>query len=63
LLSALTQLDPEAGALLRDYFAATDGDGKRKVAERIADRVLGTRGFFEWDSTPEAQPEPEAGEP
>ncbi len=32
---------------------ATDLDARLCLAERLADRTIGARGFFEWETMPE----------
>jgi len=53
LLGAIARRDPELGRLARAFFAATSYADRRAVGETIADRTVGARGFFEWDSGPE----------
>lgn len=54
LIAALDDLDPALVALARVYFAASDVAELVRIAEQIADRTIQTRGFFEWESNPEA---------
>lgn len=53
LLSALDALDPALADLARRFYDACDASARRALAEQIADRTLGVRGFFEWESDPE----------
>ena len=56
LLAQVTALDPQVGAAARAVFA--DGPVSRRLAaaEQVADRTVGARGFFEWDSGAEPVP-------
>jgi predicted nucleotidyltransferase len=60
LLRAFAKLDTETAALATRFFEASHLDLRLKLAERIADRTIETRGFFEWETTPE---EVEEGKP
>ncbi len=53
LLAAAGELDPELGRLARDFYSAADITDRIALAGLIADRTIQTRGFFEWESTPE----------
>jgi len=53
LLAALESLDPALADLARRFYLAHEPDAQRALAEQIADRTLGVRGFFEWESDPE----------
>ncbi len=46
--AALTKLDPAAGTLLAAGLRDNDLAGRLRMAERLADRLLGVRGFFDW---------------
>ncbi len=46
--ATLLKLDPAAGTLLASGLRDNDLAGKLRVAERLADRLLGARGFFDW---------------
>jgi hypothetical protein len=50
LLAALDEMDAELGTLARRYFAAASTDERLRLAGEIADRTIGVRGFFEWES-------------
>ncbi|HEY9228358.1 MAG TPA: hypothetical protein VIP11_17000, partial [Gemmatimonadaceae bacterium] len=54
LLGIVEAIDGPIGALGREFFSATTYAARRAAAEQIADRTVGARGFFEWDSGPEA---------
>jgi hypothetical protein len=44
----LMKLDPASGTLLAAGLRDNDLAGKLRMAERLADRLLGVRGFFDW---------------
>jgi predicted nucleotidyltransferase len=50
LLGMVEAIDDKLGTAARDFFTATDFAERQGSAERIADRTIGARGFFEWDS-------------
>jgi uncharacterized protein (TIGR02246 family) len=50
LLGDVTRRDPELGRLAHTFFSATSYAARQAAAESIADRTIGARGFFEWDS-------------
>jgi predicted nucleotidyltransferase len=54
LLDALETWDAALGALVRRFYSAATLEAALVAAEQIADRTIATRGFFEWESTPEA---------
>jgi predicted nucleotidyltransferase len=54
LVAEVVRLDPELGAWVRAFEAAGTLEERLPLAERIADRTLGARGFFEWESPVEA---------
>ena len=53
LLGRIDEVDPELGKLARGFYLTGEPDLQLQLAGQIADRTLGARGFFEWDSTPE----------
>jgi hypothetical protein len=53
LLSFVAELDPALGEQARRFFGDATFAERREVAEDIADRTIGVRGFFTWDSGPE----------
>jgi predicted nucleotidyltransferase len=53
LLRALAEIDPETVEEATEFSTATDLDARLRLAERLADRTIGVRGFFEWETTPE----------
>jgi hypothetical protein len=60
LLATVRELDPALGAAADAYFAAATLEQRRDAALSVADRAIGARGFFEWDSGPETV-DPPAG--
>lgn len=53
LLGELGVLDPETTKVARKFFEASSLELKLDLAGRIADRTIGARGFFEWETCPE----------
>jgi hypothetical protein len=53
LLSALAEIDPETAQMAIEFFTAADLATRLHLAEQLADRTIGTRGFFEWETVPE----------
>jgi predicted nucleotidyltransferase len=53
LLASVEGLDPELGRLVRGLEAASGVEARLRIAGAIADRTLGVRGFFEWQSAVE----------
>ncbi len=56
LFEHMTAVDPALAQAGRDFFLAGSLDERLEWAAQIADRTIGTRGFFEWESAPEAVP-------
>jgi hypothetical protein len=56
LLGELQAVDAELVGLVRRFAAAPTLEQRLPFAEALADRCLGARGFFEWESPPEAVP-------
>lgn len=54
LLDVLEAWDATLGALVRRFYGAATIAEALALAEHIADGTIATRGFFEWESTPEA---------
>ena len=50
LLAAVDASDGTLGQVVRTFFSATSFRDRRILAEDLADVLIGTRGFFEWDS-------------
>lgn len=57
LLRRLDEFDPQSGQIARAFFSAATLAGKITAAQQIFDRVVRARGFFEWETDPEAVPE------
>ncbi len=50
LLRALEELDPLLAELARSFYRATSLPERLSLAESIAGRTIGVKGFFEWES-------------
>ena len=61
ILGMVEAIDDKLGVSARDFFTATDFAERQRAAERIADRTIGARGFFEWDSGEWPVPERPSG--
>ena len=57
LLNEVDRIAPEVGQLAKKYYRTMAFKRQLRYATRIADRILGTRGFFAWKS--ERQPNSE----
>ncbi len=58
LLSALEELDTPLAGLARGFYRADSLPERLALAEAIAGRTIGVRGFFEWESeVEEVKPE------
>lgn len=53
LLAVFADIDSEAAQLAQAFFAAPALETRLILAEQLADRILGVRGFFEWESVPD----------
>ena len=53
LIGEIDALDPETGTLAREFLRAGTLDERFERARALADRLIGARGFFEWESDPE----------
>ena len=60
LVSEVTALDPVLGDMVQRFATAALPDERLNAAQRLGERVLQARGFFEWDSGPDPVP-PAAG--
>lgn len=49
-LTHLAALDPVAEALIRQFTQTGDINDRYRLAADLADRILDTQGFFEWES-------------
>lgn len=54
LLNELAMLDSQTAELARRFFEASSLEPRLDLAGEIADRTIGARGFFEWETSPEA---------
>lgn len=50
LIARVTTQDPALGAVARRVFSNAPFADRRAAAAAVADRTIGARGFFEWDS-------------
>ncbi len=50
LLATIAVRDPAVGSLANAFFSACTAAERLAAAEAIADRTIGARGFFPWDS-------------
>ena len=53
LLTMLNKIDPETAQLACPFFEQSDLTARLRLAEQIAERTIGVRGFFEWESIPD----------
>jgi hypothetical protein len=53
LLKSVEDLDARLADLVRAFFGACEIGQHLTLAEQIADYIIETHGFFEWESTPE----------
>ena len=53
LIARVASLDPVLGDLARRVFSDAPAVVRLEAAAQVADRTVGVRGFFEWDSGPE----------
>jgi predicted nucleotidyltransferase len=58
LLEQFGLLDNESAAKVRAFFQTSDCQERVTLATEVADKILGTRGFFEWASVPEMKEKP-----
>lgn len=56
LLARVAALDPALGAQARRVFSDAPFPERQAAAAAVADRTIGARGFFAWDSGPEPVP-------
>jgi predicted nucleotidyltransferase len=56
LLGQLEAEHPDVAALAAEFFGASGLPDRARLATEIADRTIGARGFFEWDSGPGPAP-------
>ena len=60
LLSIVAKINPAVGERAIAFFAASALSDRIESATWLADRIIGVRGFFEWDSGPGPVPPSEA---
>jgi hypothetical protein len=53
ILHELEQIDEKTAALARNFFETSSFEVKLDIADKIADRTIQKRGFFEWETSPE----------
>jgi predicted nucleotidyltransferase len=53
LLTQVAEVDAEAAGLAQAFFKNSLFETRLKFAKQLADRVLGVRGFFKWESIPD----------
>jgi predicted nucleotidyltransferase len=58
LLQEFSKIDNDSAARVRAFFQTSEQEERVNLATEVADKVLGTRGFFEWTSLPEAKEKP-----
>jgi hypothetical protein len=52
LLDELAELDVNLAELARSYYQTASPEKKMEIAGMLADRTIGARGFFEWETPP-----------
>jgi hypothetical protein len=57
LLASVASTQPEVARLAGQFFLCTTAAQGAELASQIADRTIGARGFFAWDSGPGPAPE------
>jgi hypothetical protein len=50
LVAEVTAADPEVGIRVAEFYQTCELTERARLATAIADRTIGLRGFFEWDS-------------
>ncbi|MDP9311559.1 MAG: nucleotidyltransferase domain-containing protein [Chloroflexota bacterium] len=53
LMAHVRAIDMDIATLAEQFFLAAEVHERMQLAGHIADRTIGVRGFFEWESTPE----------
>ena len=61
LLEEFNLLAHDSAAEVQNFFQTSDYDERLRLATRIADEILGVRGFFEWSSSVEVKEPPTGG--
>jgi len=58
LLEEFSSLACDSAAKVQNFFQTADYDERLRLATKIADEILGVRGFFEWSSSVEVKEPP-----
>ena len=58
LLEEFNSLACDSGANVQNFFQTSDYDERLRLATKVADEILGVRGFFEWSSSVEVKEPP-----
>ena len=53
LLNELEKMDENIAKLARSFYQETSIQEKMELAGKIAEKIIGERGFFEWESPPD----------
>ena len=53
ILDELVNIDVHIAKLVRSFYSGTTMDEKMELAGNIADQIIGSRGFFEWEKAPD----------
>lgn len=53
LLATVSATDPALGQIARHFYRAATPAERLALAGELADRIIGVRGFFEWESEPD----------
>lgn len=61
LLEEFKLLAHDSAAEVQKFFQTSDYDERLRLATKIADEILGVRGFFEWNSSVEVKEPPIGG--
>lgn len=56
IVASLEKADPTLGGLVRSYYGVSDARQQLALAEQIAQLMIGTTEFFEWESVQEVYP-------
>lgn len=53
LIGALDDLDPQVASMARQFYETSSLDERIRLVTLLADQIIGARGFFAWESSPE----------
>ena len=53
ILAELAALDPKTGAAAQQFFSSGQWEERVATASLVVDRIIGARGFFEWEGARE----------